>query len=295
MRDMADKTPFRFLPAKARPARFRPWVQMAFLAVWLAPVRSWVAGLPNCVFHCYACPLASFSCPVGLAANYATWHIFPWLVAAVVVTAGALVGSLICGWACPFGALQDLFGKIPTPRISLPKWTGYGRYIVLVGVVIVLPYWLGGLGIPYDQHLVSICKYCPAGALEAAVPRKLMSLVGLHPAVSIHYAKYVIIALFLVSITFIYRPWCKVLCPLGGFLALFNRVSVFQLHLNRRRCISCNLCHSRCSMDVEVTKAHNGTGCIRCLDCMACGSITPTIPSFRAKEPPPGEEPVDRV
>ncbi len=291
---MADKPPFRFLPPKSRPARLRPWVQLAFAAIWLAPVRTWTAGIPSCVFHCYACPLVSLSCPVGLVANYATWHIIPWLTIAVVFSVAALVGSLVCGWMCPFGALQDLFNKIPGPKISLPKWTGYGRYVVLVGVVIVLPYVLGGMGIAYDDQVVSICRECPAGAVEAAVPRQVMAWAGIDGPVHVHTIKWVLIAVFLVSITVIYRPWCKVLCPLGGFLALFNRFSFFQLHLNRPQCINCNLCHSRCSMDVEVTKAPNSAGCIRCLDCIACGALTPSIPAF-GKKPPKEDEPGDRV
>ena len=49
----------------------RPWVQMGFLGVWLAPVGQWLHGIPSCVFHCYSCPLSSFACPIGVAANYA--------------------------------------------------------------------------------------------------------------------------------------------------------------------------------------------------------------------------------
>ncbi len=54
-----------------RLTRLRPWVQTGFLAVWLAPLGRWLHGIPGCVFHCYSCPLSSFACPVGVAANYA--------------------------------------------------------------------------------------------------------------------------------------------------------------------------------------------------------------------------------
>ena len=49
--------------------RLRPWVQTGFLVVWLAPVGQWLHGIPSCVFHCYSCPLSSFACPIGVAAN----------------------------------------------------------------------------------------------------------------------------------------------------------------------------------------------------------------------------------
>ena len=43
------------------------------MGVWLAPVGQWLHAIPGCVFHCYSCPLSSFACPVGVAANYAAY------------------------------------------------------------------------------------------------------------------------------------------------------------------------------------------------------------------------------
>ena len=51
--------------------RIRPWVQTGFLGLWLAPLGPWLHGIPGCVFHCYSCPLSSFACTIGVAANYA--------------------------------------------------------------------------------------------------------------------------------------------------------------------------------------------------------------------------------
>src|SRR5512133_1628212 len=267
-------------PVGRKLARVRPWVQTGFLAVWLAPVGQWLHAIPGCVFHCYSCPLSSFACPVGVAANYAALAPvaleFPFLLVGLLVLAGMLAGSLVCGWACPFGFLQDLLGKVPVPKITLPAWTGHGRYVVLVGLVLLLPAVLGLKGIPFEEQVVSICRLCPAGALEAGLPFSAQGLMeGKGWAMS--WYKSLILVTFFLSAIFIQRPWCRVLCPLGGFLALFNRLSLFHLRFNSKSCVECNLCRSRCSMGVKVDEKVNVTGCIRCLECTTCGAIEPCV------------------
>ena len=254
-------------------ARFRPWAQTAFLAVWLAPLGKALQlhRIPSCVFHCYGCPLSSLACPIGVAAGFGDLPYFalPLLVIGVLVLVGGLVGSLVCGWACPFGFLQDLAAKIPTPKFRIPGWMGYGRYVVLIGLVILVPYLWG------KTHPLYICNVCPAGALEAGVYNMAKQAVLGGPVEWMRARKFVILGVLLVAMLFTYRPWCKVLCPLGGLLALFNRFSIFHLRFKAEECRECNLCRSRCSMGVKVEKRVNTADCIRCLECTTCGAISP--------------------
>lgn len=284
MRDMAKSTSES--PAATKPTRLvrlRPWVQGAFLLVWLAPLGRFLSRYPSCVFHCYACPLASLSCPIGLAANFAAWHLFPFLAAGAVLLVAGLVGSLVCGWACPFGFLQDLLARIPVPKLGLPNWTGYGRYLVLLGLVVLVPYLWG------EAHPLFICRVCPAGAVEAALPRTVMGQIGVSATVQPSAVKWAILTAFAVAAVIFYRPWCKVLCPLGGFLALLNRVSLFHLRFDRQKCTECNTCRARCPMGVHLERRLNDGGCIRCLDCTTCGAITPVmaLPGRRPKSSQP--------
>lgn len=261
-----------------RLSRVRPWVQAGFLGVWLAPVGRWLHGIPGCVFHCHSCALSAFACPVGVAANYAALLpvVFevPFLLIGALVAVGAVSGSLACGWACPFGFLQDLLGRITRTKFDLPGWVGHMRYATLVGFVLVLPLYLGFKGVPYDEQVISICRLCPAGALEAGVPYSIRSVLDGNGWVMSGFKSAILISFFGAAL-FIHRPWCRLFCPLGGFLALFNRISLFHLQFAPQTCTECSLCRSRCAMGVKVEQQVNVTGCIRCLECTTCGALQP--------------------
>ena len=80
----------------------------------------------------------------------------------------------------------------------------------------------------------------------------------------------ILLSVIVLSVLF-YRPFCKWLCPLGAFYALFNRVSLFQMKVDKSKCVSCGKCARACKMDVDVTKTPNHTECIRCGMCIrAC-------------------------
>ena len=76
----------------------------------------------------------------------------------------------------------------------------------------------------------------------------------------------ILLSVIALSVLF-YRPFCKWLCPLGAFYALFNRVSLFQMKVDKNKCVSCGKCARACKMDVDVTKTPNHTECIRCGMC----------------------------
>lgn len=249
----------------ARLVRWRMWIQSAFLLVWLDPLGLRLHSMCGPVFHCYACPLATFACPIGVLASFSALHIFPFIAVGLLVLAAAVFGSLICGWACPFGFLQDLLGKIPTPKFDLPRWTGHLRYAVLIGAVFLVPYFWG------KDHPLFICRFCPAGGLEAAAPSMVsQALAGLQ-IVWPNALKLTILLLFLAAVFFVRRPWCRILCPLGAIFSLFNRVSAFFLRLNPDKCTHCERCHKLCEFGIEPEKSPNDLRCVRCLECTRCG------------------------
>jgi ferredoxin-type protein NapH len=243
---------------------WRMWIQTAFLVVWLDPIGLRLHTMCSPVFHCYACPLSTFACPIGVLAQFGALHVFPFIAVGLLVAVGAFFGTLICGWACPFGFLQDLTAKVPTPKFDLPKFTGYFRYVVLVVTVLAIPYFFG------EGHPLFVCRVCPAGALEAAVPTMAGQAIAGQEVVWPNVIKLTILIVFLIAIFFIKRPWCRVLCPLGAIFSLFNRVSAFFLRFNADECTHCEQCHKLCEYGIEPEKTPNDLRCIRCLECTKC-------------------------
>ena len=232
------------------------------------------------VFHCYACPLATFACPIGILANFSAFHIFPFFAVGIIIIAGAIFGGLICGWLCPFGFLQDLTAKVPTKKIPLPAWSGYFRYAVLLGLVILIPYFFG------EQHPLFICAVCPAGALEAALPNMAKKAAAGQDVIFPNTLKIIITALFLLAIFFVQRPWCRLLCPLGAIFGLFNRFSAIFLKVKPSQCNSCQLCGNKyCDYGGHPETDPNPDNCIRCLDCTQCPSNALTLGTIFDKKP----------
>ncbi|MHC4787657.1 MAG: 4Fe-4S binding protein [Planctomycetota bacterium] len=248
--------------------RWRAGVQAAFLFVWLDPLMLRLHTVCGPVFHCYSCPLAAFACPIGVLANFGALHVFPFIAIGTLLLVGALVGSLLCGWACPFGYVQDLAGKVPTPKFELPRWSGYGRYAVLGGLVLAVPFLFG------EGHALFICRVCPAGALEAALPNAVRLALNGEQVVWPSALKIGITVLFVAAIFFTWRPWCRVLCPLGGIYGLFNRGSAFFLRFHPERCTDCGRCRRPCRYGVTPGERANDHRCLRCLECTRCGAFS---------------------
>ena len=232
-------------------------------------------GKKLCVpgLNCYSCPAASGACPIGAfqAVVGSSKFSFSYYVTGFLILLGVLLGRFICGFLCPFGWFQELLHKIPTKKFSTKKLKAltWLKYAILLLMVVLLPMLLVndvGMGDPY------FCKYlCPQGVLEGAIPLSLAN-TGIRSALGSLFAwKLTILLTVIVLSILFYRPFCKWLCPLGAFYALLNKASLFQMKVDKDRCISCGKCARVCQMDVDVTKTPNHSECIRCGMCVrAC-------------------------
>lgn len=94
-------------------------------------------------FNCHGCPWASMACPVGVFTFSSAVHQLPALAISSILALGLVFGRMVCGFACPFGLMQDLLYKIPSPKLKMPKLLRYGKYLFLVFFVFLLPFIFG--------------------------------------------------------------------------------------------------------------------------------------------------------
>ena len=259
---IAAETPVGLTRVFARLLDHRDRIQVMFAAIWLAPLHWFSVCAP--VFHCNACPLASFACPIGAMARAGALHALPVAALGTLVVVGLSVGTLTCGWACPFGWLQSLAAKVPIRRWRIPRWAGHFRYVVLAVAVLAVPVVFGG------DHPLFICRICPAAGLEVSVPRLIKTAVQTGPAIWPDAPKLIILGLFLGAIFVFNRPWCRVLCPLGAVLGFFNRIAILRPGVRKDRCSDCARCHKFCPAGLDPEKEMNSARCLRCFACLSC-------------------------
>ncbi len=227
--------------------------------------------------NCYSCPMAIFACPIGamqaVAAGFA--YRFAFYVVGILGAVGAVVGRMACGWICPFGLLQEYLHKIPSPKLKIPRFLGYGKYVFLVVMVILMPAFLVddlGLGEPYFCKLV-----CPAGTLEAGIPLPLIAPQLRAQLGPLYFWKLSLLVFFIGWMIVSHRPFCRTTCPLGAIYSLFNRFSLYSMSWNATTCIKCDTCYKECPMGLKAYEDANAGDCIRCLKCRdncPTGSIT---------------------
>ena len=271
--------------SKLRPSKRRV-IQLYTALMYNAHLRGFISGklyrgqLKNlCVpgLNCYSCPGAVAACPLGALQNAlcGSPHGIPYYVLGTLLLFGLLLGRAVCGFLCPMGLVQELLDRLPLPKLKKSRLTralSYLKYAVLAVFAVGLSL---ALGYP------AFCKYiCPAGTLEGSVPLLAnpgnSALVGLLGWLFAN--KLALLIAFLLSFCFVYRPFCRFVCPLGAIYSLFNSVSLIGVTLDRDACVNCGRCFQVCKTDIK----HVGDR--ECVCCMACLDTCP-VSAIRLKQP----------
>ncbi len=151
----------------------------------------------------------------------------------------AIGGRWVCGRICPLGILEELIFKLPFPK----------KYFEL----------------PFEKYLRKI-KYILFLLLLILIPTLFMPNQEKWSDGFLFLKLFGFTTIFVLSL-FIYRPFCKYLCPFGVFLGFFNKISPFRYEVEPD-CSHCGLCQRKCKMGVVPYTDPNSMECIRCGECL---------------------------
>jgi ferredoxin len=169
------------------------------------------------------------------------------------------VSTYLCGWICPLGSIQDLFGrlgkKIFKKRYNnfipagVDRALGYLRYVTLVLIVVQTTRMINLVFVKVDPYY-ALYHFWTGEALPSAI---------------------IVLAVVLLASLFMERPWCRWLCPFGAVQGIIQLVSPWKIRRDCEKCIDCGLCSKACPMNIDVArkKAVMDTRCNRCGECLA--------------------------
>jgi len=172
-----------------------------------------------------------------------TRGVFPLLVLGIIYLTAITVGRLFCGWACPFGMIQDFLSYIPirkeklsqstTSQLKDIKWVILGFSFLLAFLSAYKRNLNQGefpVGIFSDSPFAVIN---PASTLFTYIP--WLILWKSSALLSIGLTGWIKIALLIAVLApsvYIPRFFCRYICPLGALLEPLSKFKYLRIYKN---------------------------------------------------------------
>lgn len=175
----------------------------------------------------------------------------------------ALFGRAFCGQFCPLGTLQEIFGRLGIRfagrRLVMPaaldRPARYLKYAVLAFFTV----WT------WRAAELVMRPYDPWAAYHHLTSPELLTEFGIGAAV--------LGAAAVGSLGFD-RFFCKYACPMGAFLGLLNKLSLYKVRRTASTCTDCKACDTACPVNIDVSAA----GDVTSAECLACGECVNACP-----------------
>jgi polyferredoxin len=225
--------------------------------------------------------------------------IFPFLTIGLLCVYGLIFGNGYCGWACPFGFVQEVVSWAPVKKripsknankkgvrlkqgfmvisIFVALWVGY---LVTTGGITAADRDNSMFGVFVDIFSAPISQSNTLFSLipTAIIENPFANVPGGSPwdillAFPWFFFRVVLLLIILLISAYYPRAWCRYLCPTGALFGLFNRFRIVYLARDPAKCLGkkCHKCEDICPMGVPVLdnewKKIKSSNCIMCMKC----------------------------
>jgi ferredoxin len=175
-----------------------------------------------------------------------------WFLGLVVAT--CFFGKTWCGWLCHLGALQDVIFRSPGRKwLTTEKSQRMIKYIqsgLLLVLIVQLVITRSIIFVKYDPFKVAYNLF------------------------SSNITGYILLVLLLVSSILIYRPFCRICCPVGLLLGWVTKMPGAKKLVIESGCTNCKSCVRSCKQ--QTIHSVDGKIKINTEDCILCGDCVHT-------------------
>ena len=173
----------------------------------------------------------------------------------------AVVGNkVICGWACPFGALQELIYSLPLLREKKRRKLPFAlTNTIRIGLFLLMLLLLFGI----------------IGGHRGFVLYHYLNPFNLF---DLHFENVIILLTVIVVLAaafYTYRPFCRFICPFGLISWLFERISRYRVRIDRERCTRCGNCIRACPLNAAQGRVDGRRLPEDCFSCARCLNVCP--------------------
>ncbi|MCK4752892.1 MAG: 4Fe-4S binding protein [Planctomycetes bacterium] len=173
----------------------------------------------------------------------------------------AIIGNkLICGWVCPFGALQELFYSIPVLR-KIKQWK--------------IPFWLTNTIRSGLFCVVMLFLFGIVGSNKGFVIYHYLNPFNLFDLHFDHWLILLTVVVFLTLAFFIYRPFCHLICPFGLISWIAEKFSLYRVIIDEEKCTQCGACINACPSHAAKGTIESKAFPADCFSCARCLNVCP--------------------
>lgn len=234
------------------------------------------------------------------------------VILGVLLLLTLLFGRVYCSFICPLGILQDIVFRIrrwlaPKRFLKFSRPVPWMRYGVLAACCVT---GLAGLSLNWLDPYSIFGRIMYVLAWPAAIwsnnllaadssSADLVQMDYFPAAFPVLLASAGMLGLVAVMSAWKGRLYCNTVCPVGTFLGLLSRISLFRLGFDPASCKKCGKCVKSCKAQCLNLKEYkiDSSRCVACYDCVrSCSEggiryrwftrVRQQIPAQKKKVPP---------